>query len=425
MKYYLYYSPDFKTEYFVEKINKTTLSKIYEKLKEYIEPWFGCELLSFDDFSKSNKIIISYPIFNYNKVVMEDYPESYCEHMDESLSYQNQLSGYSNPHLAYYMRHSNKILHCYINKEVYNAKNGIEDVCNEFLKEKLPKPRSGNICIDIRIEMIEDNDFKDYNKNTVDILKEDDIIDIIPDYEQIFIFKIDKENYIPCYLKNNKINGIESDSEFFNDEYLLRRLIEMKYNLCRTDIETIKHIDIKCLKLNLLKLINVSDTQYPEYVYIPVNNDNDIIDVFGSIDNQYFSTKTMAVLYASKFQNTKIIDNSLIPYINGGLPFDIKNIDFDTLNQIKNIDSMYVDMQYKKNTINSINKHGEKISSSINNVANANNNIANKIETGAENIAKNIRIGLQDVSNSIAGVAASESDTNINVKIYGSSDKYY
>ena len=70
MKYYLYYSPDFKTEYFVEKINKTTLSKIYEKLKEYIEPWFGCELLSFDDFSKSNKIIISYPIFNYNKVVV-------------------------------------------------------------------------------------------------------------------------------------------------------------------------------------------------------------------------------------------------------------------------------------------------------------------------------------------------------------------
>jgi hypothetical protein len=86
MEYYLYYSPDFEEEYFVEKIKKSTLFEIYEKMKNYLSAWYGEDILSFDKFASSDKITISYPNFNYNRVIVNDYPWNLREHMDMALN---------------------------------------------------------------------------------------------------------------------------------------------------------------------------------------------------------------------------------------------------------------------------------------------------------------------------------------------------
>lgn len=396
-EYYLYFSPDFKTEYFVEKISTSKLVKIYEEMKNYLQAWVGGKLPSLESILVSNKIIISYPIFDYNRATIDDYPYNLSEHMNMALNYCEWPNNDSLTLLKKYLKTSKGLMHCYIDGTVYNTENEIANVFNNHLKSKLPTMKTGNACIDIKLKTMKDNDLKNYKINHIDTLEDLVDIDLIENYSQLFIMKTDY-GYAPFAIEEK--NEIICIGDYFNDVSLLKDLLANRYKIDSLIISMVEYFNTRFLNFDQLKLINISDNQYPKYAYIPINNENDFASIYGSIDNEYFPTKSMAILYASKFKNVKISDDSIIPYVNNGLPFDVKSIGFDILSMIQNIDKMYEDMKHKTNSINSLDNHGKAISNSINNVAKANTKIADNLETGLQYIGDVMDHGLTNVANS-------------------------
>lgn len=424
MSIYLYFRPDFdkKQEYFVSEIK----DDLYELLVNYINNTsYYISELNLGDIRKYNKIVISYPVFDYNRAGIGDYPEDVVDKIndilyDEKSTFKDNLI---DDDLNFKWSRINNISCILSNSTIHS----IIDILNKHETiHKIPKEKYGNIYYDITIEKTNNlslaNKIEDFSIPIPFTIKN---IDNVTD---VYIMWHYRDYYLPLAFINNNLESI-SDT-YFNDTELLKSLIKEinpNTNVCNIG----NRLSIDTIKFNSLCLRNVSNSEFPKYAYYPLNNDKEAITKYGSIDNMFFESKTSAILYGSRFSDIEIYDKSIIPYINSGKSFNIQLIDFDVLNQIKNIDEMLEKMKYNKDMISTqkdnnvktnktikksintlansqikasenikagLNTHGDKISNAINNMG---NNIGDSIMTAGRIVAKSksdISIFLQSMN---------------------------
>jgi len=384
MNYYLYINYN-KEEYFIKKLNLKNMNKLYDIIRLCFEETVWSENIALEKFILYNKVILTYPVFDYNFATIFDYSIKDINHINDFLSLSND--NFLKEDLEW----------CYINNKLYFAViNKFQSSLDKFMP-MLPKIKDGTRHINIDLLNIEGIDLQKHIEVNINSIIKSPNMHVHNKYKQMFISE-DKGRYLPFVItEEEEIKCICNYN--FNSVELLLELISEYYP--DANIEFVNYLDSNILYFSNYKLLNISTNQIPCYAFYPNTKNNHTITSYGSIDNQYFNSKSNAILYASRFKNTEINDDSVIPYINGGEPFKFKSIDYNILSQIQNIDKIYEDMKYRDNKINAINNHGKSISESIDNVAIANTNIANNLKTGLKYVGDTIDNAGVNIGNSI------------------------
>lgn len=345
-EYNIYFKKDSK-EYYLGTLNKKQFISNYNKLKECIEPFWDSDRLLVNKLLSYNKIVISYPIFDYNIMTFNEYPFDYIDFLDDFFSDDGSDAKYELTH-----NKDNKGGYALIKTEYteYNCKFVATDICwydtkildslirnNELINIKLPliKTKNKQLIIDFKNEVCDKNNFG------VKSLYEYPTLTFIEDYKEVFILR--GKYYIPVAVdSNHEYHRISYRN--FNNYKLLNSLIKKTYNYS-DEIEEFDFLDFYYLKdVDLIKNVVLTcnyKNNTPIYTFYPYSLKGKINTEFGSLDNKYFNSKGEALLYASNFQDVLIYDKSTIPYIKQGLPFDINTVDFDMLSQIQQLDKIY------------------------------------------------------------------------------------